>query len=158
MQAFGAEYSIIWEASPDTRFSTNAAMLHKVVSLGSEFGGGGSVNIKALKMVERGLLNLLRHVGILDGKPERPATPTRLMVVGGRDDHVYAPQPGLFEPMVELGAWVKAGDPCGQVHFIDDPARAPALCTFGNAGMVICQRHFGRVERGDCVAHLANDR
>jgi hypothetical protein len=23
--------------------------------------------------------------------------------------------------------------------------------------MVVCQRHFGRVERGDCVAHLATD-
>jgi hypothetical protein len=23
--------------------------------------------------------------------------------------------------------------------------------------MVVCQRHFGRVQRGDCVAHLATD-
>jgi hypothetical protein len=23
--------------------------------------------------------------------------------------------------------------------------------------MVICKRHFGRVERGDCVVHLATD-
>jgi hypothetical protein len=158
MQTFGAEYSLIWEASPDTRFSTNAAMLHDVVSLGSEFGGGGSINIKSLKMVERGLRNLLRHVGILDDKMEVPEKPTRLMAIGGREDYVYAPEPGLFEPFVELGAWVKAGQPCGQVHFVDNPGRPAELCHFRNAGMVICQRHFGRVERGDCVAHLANDR
>ena len=30
-------------------------------------------------------------------------------------------------------------------------------CFFRTAGMVICKRHFGRVERGDCVAHLATD-
>jgi predicted deacylase len=158
MQTFGAEYSLIWEASPDTRFSTNAAMLHDVVSLGSEFGGGGSINIKSLKMVERGLRNLLRHVGILDDKLELPEKPTRPMVIGGREDYVYAPEPGLFEPFVELGAWVEKDQPCGQVHFIDNPGRAPELCRFRNAGMVICQRHFGRVERGDCVAHLAQDR
>jgi predicted deacylase len=158
LQVFGAEYGIVWTASHDPRFSPNAAMLHGVVALGSEFGGGGSVNIKALKMVERGLLNLLRHVGVVDGKPELPATPTRLMNVGGRNDYVYAPEPGLFEPFVELGAWVKAGQPCGQVHFVDNPGRPAELCHFRNAGMVICQRHFGRVERGDCVAHLANDR
>jgi hypothetical protein len=23
--------------------------------------------------------------------------------------------------------------------------------------MVICKRHYGRVERGDCVVHLATD-
>jgi predicted deacylase len=158
LQVFGAEYGIVWTASHDPRFSPNAAALHGVVALGSEFGGGGSVNIKALKMVERGLLNLLRHVGIVDGKPELPSTPTRLMNVGGRNDYVYAPEPGLFEPFVELGAWVKADQPCGQVHFIDNPGRPAELCHFRNAGMVICQRHFGRVERGDCVAHLANDR
>jgi predicted deacylase len=158
MEAFGAEYSLIWEASSDLRFSTNASMKHGVVTLGSEFGGGGSVNVKAVKMVERGLRNLLRHVGIMEGKLELPEKPTRLMGIGGRDDFVYAPDAGLFEPLVELGSWIKAGQPCGQVHFVDNPGRAPEICHFRNSGMVICQRHFGRVERGDCVAHLANDR
>jgi hypothetical protein len=30
-------------------------------------------------------------------------------------------------------------------------------CFFRTSGMVICKRHYGRVERGDCVAHLATD-
>jgi predicted deacylase len=29
--------------------------------------------------------------------------------------------------------------------------------SFQRAGMVICKRHPGRVERGDCVAHLATE-
>lgn len=84
-----------------------------------------------------------------------PAPPTRLMQVPGRDHFVYAPEPGLFEPLVELGDWVEGGQAAGQVHFVDNPARDPVPCRFEADGFVICKRHFGRVERGDCVFHLA---
>jgi hypothetical protein len=78
-------------------------------------------------------------------------------MIRGRDHFVYAPEPGLFEPAVELGDVVERGQLCGEVHFIDNPARAPAPCYFRDGGFVICKRHLGRVERGDCVAHLAAD-
>jgi len=41
-----------------------------------------------------------------------------------------------------------AAQVAGQIHFVDNPARAPQTCHFRSAGMVVCQRHFGRVERG----------
>jgi predicted deacylase len=85
------------------------------------------------------------------------AAKPRRMAVPGQDWYVYAPQPGLFEPAVELGATIRAGDLCGHVHFVDDPARPAVPCHFKKDGLVICQRHYGRVERGDCVAHLAID-
>ena len=50
-----------------------------------------------------------------------------------------------------------AGQVAGQVHFVDNPARPPVPCHFTADGMVICKRHFGRAERGDCVFHLAVD-
>jgi hypothetical protein len=158
LRIFGFEHAIVWTANKDARYSTNAATRRGVVAIGSEFGGGGAVSASALKMVERGLINLLRHVGIMAGQPEPAPKPTRLMVVRAKEDFVYAPEPGLFEPFAELGQWIEKGQTCGQVHFVDNPARPPVPCHFKNAGMVICKRHFGRVERGDCVAHLANDR
>ena len=85
------------------------------------------------------------------------ATPTRLIQVPGREYFVYAPEPGLFEPAVRLGDLVEAGQEAGQVHFVDNPARPPVPCHFKAAGTVICKRRFGRVERGDCVFHLAID-
>ncbi len=33
--------------------------------------------------------------------------------------------------------------------------REPVPAYFGAAGVVVCGRRFGRVERGDCLAHLA---
>jgi predicted deacylase len=77
--------------------------------------------------------------------------------VSSRDHYVYATEPGLLEPSVDLGAEVQKGQLAGLVHFVDNPAREPVPCYFRRSGMVICQRHFGRVERGDCVAHLATD-
>jgi hypothetical protein len=38
-----------------------------------------------------------------------------------------------------------------------NPARDPVPCHFRAGGMAICRRAIGRVERGDCVFHLATD-
>lgn len=86
-----------------------------------------------------------------------PTGTARLMEVKSRDYYVYAPEAGLFEPAVELGDNVRAGQVCGHVHFVDNPGRPPESCHFDGDGMVICKRHYGRVERGDCVVHLATD-
>ena len=79
------------------------------------------------------------------------------MWVRDRSYYVYVDDAGLFEPFVELGDVVEADQPCGQVHFIEQISRQPVVCRFKIAGMVLCKRHLGRVEPGDCVAHLATD-
>jgi hypothetical protein len=156
LKAFGAPVSLVWMDSRDRRYGPPAAMAWGVAALGGEFGGGGEVAIDGVTLVERGLRNTLAHLGIAPAAVDsEPAPPIRLMQVPGRDYFVYAPEPGLFEPAVRLGDRVEAGQEAGRVHFVDNPARAPVPCNFKAAGMVICKRHFGRVERGDCVFHLA---
>jgi predicted deacylase len=158
LKAFGAPQSLIWMTSRDVRYSSPAAMARGVAALGGEFGGGGEVSIDGIALIERGLRNTLAHLGISEPAADHdPAPPTRLIQVPGRDYFVYAPEPGLFEPAVRLGDRVEAGQRAGQVHFVDNPARPPVPCHFKAGGMVICKRHFGRVERGDCVFHLAID-
>ena len=159
LKAFGAPIGLVWDYSPDQRLSQVAAISHGLVALGGEFGGGASVSRRGVSMVERGLRNVLAHAGIIE-KRSAPGDfdgPTRLMQIRSRDYYVYAEEAGLFEPAVELGDNVRAGDLCGHVHFVDNPGRLPEACHFVGDGMVICKRHFGRVERGDCVAHLATD-
>ena len=157
--AFGAPIGLVWAYSPDLRLSSVAAINHGLVALGGEFGGGGSVSRTGVAIIERGLRNLLAHAGLIEaaGAAGDFDGPTRLMEVRGRDDYVYAPEAGIFDPAVELGDEVTAGDRCGQVHFVDNPGRPPEPCHFEGDGMVICKRHYGRVERGDCVVHLAAD-
>ncbi len=159
LRTFGAPIGLVWAYSPDQRLSSVAAINHGLISLGGEFGGGGSVTSQGVRIVEQGLRNLLAHAGVIDNSHAVGdfAGPTRLMEVSSRDYYVYAPDAGLFEPQVELGDEVKGGQLCGRVHFVDNPAREPESCHFDRDGMVICKRHYGRVERGDCVVHLATD-
>jgi hypothetical protein len=156
LKAFGAPVGMVWAHTIDAGFAQTAALRHGLVSLGGEFGGGGSVSLPGLRIVERGIRNFLAHAGCMTpDAATTAASPTRVVEVRNRDYFVLAPEPGLFEPFVELGATVEVGQPCGQVHFVDNPGREPVVARFRASGMVISQRHFGRVERGDCVAHLA---
>jgi predicted deacylase len=156
LRAFSAPVSVVWGAGSDGRFAPFAAMRRGLPALSGEFGGGASLSRRGLAMVEDGLERLLRHMGIVAGGAPEPR-PTRLMQVPTPEHFVHAPCAGLFEAAVELGDSVRAGDLCGRVHFVDDPARAPVECHFAADGVVVCQRHPARVERGDCVAHTAVD-
>lgn len=157
LMAYGAPNAMIWAYTPDHRWAAAAAQRRGVVSLGGEYGGCGSVSISGVRIVERGIRNLLAHVGVLPKEAAKKGDDTRLLEVKGRDYYVLASQAGVFEPFTELGDVVKAGQPCGRIHFVDDPAREPVTVNYKIAGMVMCKRHPGRVERGDCVAHLATD-
>ena len=161
LKAFDAPVSMVWAFAPENRLASAAAARRGLVSLGGEFGGGGDVNRSSLAMLDRGVANFLRFSGVMAdaGTAEASGPPqgTRLVEVSSRDHYVYATEPGLLEPSVDLGAEVKQGQLAGLIHFVDNPAREPAPCHFRRDGMVICQRHYGRVERGDCVAHLATD-
>ena len=158
LRAFGAPLGMVWGHTLDVGFAQTAALRRGLVSLGGEFGGGGSVSVAGVGIVERGIRNVLIHVGFMPpdtGKAE--ATATRIIEVRNRDYFVLAPDAGLFEPVVGLGDVVQAGQLCGLVHFVDNPGREPVPASFRASGTVISKRHFGRVERGDCVAHLATE-
>jgi hypothetical protein len=158
LKAFDAPDALIWAYSHGTGLAAQSAIRRGVVALGGEFGGGGTVARQNVAMVERGLRNVLAHTGIVPGdKPAVSREGTRLWEVASRDYYVLAPDAGIFEPAVELGARVEGGQLCGHVHFVDDPAREPVPTHFRTSGMVICRRHLGRVERGDCVVHLATE-
>jgi len=158
LRAFGIENGLVWAYSHDFGLAAMAAVRRGIVALGGEFGGGGTVSISGIARVERGIQRLLAHAGVIEAAAAPPAdAPLKLWEVAGRDYYALANDAGLFEPFLELGARVEAGQPCGQIHFVDDPDRAPRPVLFKTAGMVISKRHPGRVERGDCVAHLATE-
>ncbi len=122
--------------------------------------GGGSVNPDGVALTRNGVVRVLKHLGVLkhSSRFKVPAAqPTRLMELGGQDYYVYAPEAGLFEPAARLGDQVKKDQRAGRVHFIDNPGRKGVSVRFKRDGFLICQRHFGRVEPGDCIAHLATD-
>ncbi|MBS0549413.1 MAG: succinylglutamate desuccinylase/aspartoacylase family protein [Proteobacteria bacterium] len=157
LKAFGAPVSYL-AAAPQGggRTFTSAAARQGVVAMGTELGGGGLVTPGSLKVAEDGMRRVLAHIGLLQGAVPSP-TPTRLTEIGGDDYYVYASDGGLFEPLVELGSEVTAGQPAARIHFHHTPWREPDMLTFKRAGLVLCKRIPARCERGDCLFHLATD-
>ena len=155
LTAFGAPISIVWDAV-DLRMAEVAAARRGVAAVSGEFGGGGTVARGGVQIVRRGISNALRHLGILPANEIKPAN-SRLMEIPSNDFYVFAAEAGLFEPQAELGDMVRSGDPCGLIHFVDNPAREPVQAFFRTDGLLVCRRHPARVERGDCLGHLARD-
>lgn len=132
----------------------DAAIRQGVISIGGEYGGMGSVARSGVALVQQAVERLLACIGMKGSLPADLPAPRELHIFGA-DAYVYAPEPGVFEPATELGDVVRAGDLCGHVLSPEHPLRAPVPVYFSGDGDVVCKRHPGRVEAGDCVAHLA---
>ena len=157
--AFGLPYAVL---SNDCGygFSTSAAERQVAVAISTELGGAGMVTPGILKMADQGVKRLLGHWGALSGSliPEEAPSPSRFMWVDPLEHYVYACEDGVFEPLVELGDEVEAGQEAARLHFPESPERPPEVCKFVGSGMVICKRVPARTRRGDCLFHLASDR
>jgi predicted deacylase len=154
VRAFGAPNTYLIKTANEGG-SLAAAARAGIVGLLAELGGAGMLTRETIAITERGVRNVLRHLGVLPGEVDRH--PTRLMMVDRATHYVYAYDAGLFEPHCELGETVKQGDLAGLVQFPDTPWREPVPVRFAGDGVIVCKRVPARVERGDCVYHLASD-
>ncbi len=161
LKAFGSPHAYIAHSPPGQgadQTTSGGADRAGVLSLGTEMGGGGTVTPPALAIMERGVNNVLVHMGILPAKDRiEPPGPTRLFDVGGSDYFVYATERGLWEPLARLGDMVRAGQPAARIHFPETPWAKAVELPFLRDGFVLCQRIPGRTERGDCLFHLGTD-
>lgn len=70
---------------------------------------------------------------------------------------VKAGAAGIFEPFVDLGERVRAGEAVGQIHDPDRPARAPSLRKNRVAGILYARHAFGPIRKTDIVAIVARE-
>ena len=155
---FGAPYALSLPGSHAAGNSSGAALRNGVISMGTEVGGSGTVTHAYAKICEEGVRRVLGEIGILkSGVPPVPDTPTRILTAPDFSYFCYASEDGLFDPLVELGDTVAKGDLAGRIYTPETPWRAPAEVFFEQAGLVVCKRIPGRVERGDCLFHLGAD-
>ena len=158
LRAFAAPLAYIATGDED-RTMLAAARRAGVAAIGTELGGSGSATVESVRIAERGVRRVLRHVGVLpDVEVGDDPPPTRIMEVRGSDDYVYSPEYGIWEPLVDLGVDVQAGQVAAAVYSPQTPWREPVLARFAQSGKVICRRIPSLVERGDCLYHLAADR
>jgi predicted deacylase len=158
-QAFGAPLTQVYAPGTENRMSEAAARRKGLTYFTTELGGAGTVSVAALRAAEHGISRVLHAVGCLR-EPDPsvpPASATRFVEVRADEHFVYASESGVYEPLVELGDEVRAGQPAAALHFPDTPWREPVIDRFRAHGLVICRRTFAHSERGDCLFHLGAD-
>ncbi|WP_323119767.1 succinylglutamate desuccinylase/aspartoacylase family protein [Burkholderia alba] len=154
LSAFGLPNAFLH--APNPVHASSAARRQGAVSILTELGGGGTSDPALIRQGRQGLLHFLGFAGVLKGPlvPASPPAVTRFLRVGAQH-YVYAYDKGLVEPLVELGAQVRAGQPAARVHFPDTPLRDPVTYCFDSDGEVVCRRVPAQVQRGDCLFQLA---
>lgn len=127
----------------------------------TEMGGGEPVTTAVHRLTQTGLRNVLTHFGVVAGRvptrEERGVKPVRWVQALDREDYRFAPESGIYENLVPLGADVAAGEAVGQIHFLERPEREPEVVRALSAGVLIGTRGPSVVAQGDCVACIAHD-
>jgi len=153
--AWGAPYVFIYRDVGGVGLLPGEAERLGKVTLGTEMGSASQFGAEVLAITEGGVWNVLRHAGILvDRAPDTAATPAQVVAADQYDDYIMAPASGIFEPFAELGTWIEAGQPVGQMHAIEQPFAAPLPVLARTSGMLISRRAFPLTRQGDCVATL----
>jgi uncharacterized protein len=157
LRAFGLPNAFLHAENPV--HAATAARRQRALSITAELGGGGTVDARLLREARHGLLHFLGSIGLLDGPlvPDAPPSTTRFLRVAGAQHYVYAYDNGVYEPLVELGQRVSAGQPAARIHFPDTPLKESVVCRFDSEGEVVCKRVPALVQRGDCLFHLAQE-
>ena len=161
VDAFGAEVTILEDdAFPDGgRFLTAAFARAGVLNFSCELGGAGQVNPAIVSMATHGAKNMLREFGVLSGEVVSPENQGRLPSIVARvpdgECYIMAEDSGLYEPFIDLGDPVSAGQVIGQIHYPDDLAKSPLAVTSSRTGFLLCKRAPGKTRRGDNIAIIA---
>lgn len=158
MRALGLPYGFIADNGPAAPTSMGAAARAGTIGLSGEFGGGGTVTPATMRGASAAIDALLLALGVIDAPLLGPApapVPMRLLSLARHAQAIYAMAPGWFEPAVEVGAEVAAGDLAGWVHDLDRLEVAEAPLRFAESGVVISHRLHSRCEPGDCLIQVA---
>ena len=159
--AFGAPFNVVFWGVDEGATLTSSVERRKILSLGTEIGGWGRVSVEGVRVGERGVRNMMKHLGMLPGTPEtvqRDGSPrTRHMMVRDPACYSFAPASAVFEPCNVAGDEVQAGQSAGFLHFVEDVDRPALEVRYGASGVLWMAAGPGRVQRGDSVAVIMQD-
>ncbi|WP_027168437.1 N(2)-acetyl-L-2,4-diaminobutanoate deacetylase DoeB [Mesorhizobium sp. WSM3224] len=152
VEAFSAPFSMrMTEIDAVGMYDTAAEEMGKVF-VTTELGGGGTSRAETVRIARRGILNVLRHAGIVSGAVEKSRTQWLDMPSG--DCFAFAEDDGMIETMVDLGEPVVDGQVVARIHPVGRTGQAPQEIRARMSGL-LAARHFpGLVKAGDCVSVL----
>lgn len=157
-KAFGAPYTVCAMATSDSRSLSAECDRQGVTMISTELGGAASIDPTALAIGRSGLMRLLAHFGVLvEAPPQSHFHATRLIAPVGSQSSLMTPIDGVFEPRLELGERVKAGDLAALVYPVGEIERAAVELRVPHDGVVMVRRARSLVTRGDYLYRFAVD-
>ena len=125
----------------------------------TELGGGEAIPARVHRIAHDGLVNVLKHLGVLQGTVQTRASlglePTILTQALEAKNYLLAPESGIFEICVELGSKVSVDQPLARIQYLERPDREPALIVSPKEGYLLCMRTACKTQQGDCIAVIA---
>lgn len=152
--AWGAPYVFIYrDVGGEGLYPSYAESLGKV-TLGTEIGSAAQFGKTMVHITTRGVRNVLKHTGILEGEIETPEKTPEVVGAEEREDYIMAPVSGLFEPFFELLDPVQAGQKIGQIHSQELPFNEPYPVYARTSGFVISRASFPLRKQGEYLATI----
>ncbi|MCW5320373.1 N-alpha-acetyl diaminobutyric acid deacetylase DoeB [Verminephrobacter aporrectodeae subsp. tuberculatae] len=122
----------------------------------TELGGAGTATARSIAIARRGVLNVLRHAGILSGQPQ--TGPTRWLDMPSAACFVCAQDGGLVAFAHDLGDTLRQGDVVARVYPLGRTGCAPMEYRAGMDGILAARHVPGLLQAGDCLCVIAQQR
>ncbi|POR53293.1 succinylglutamate desuccinylase/aspartoacylase domain-containing protein [Bosea psychrotolerans] len=158
MDGLGMPFGFIAENGAEAPTSMAAAARAGAIGISGEFGGGGTVTPQSMALTRRAIDRLLMALGSIAEPvlgPHQPIEHTMtLLALQSHTQAIYATRRGWFEPRVDCGATVEAGDLAGWYHDFGRLDLAEEELRFAASGIVISRRLHTDSESGDCLIQV----
>ncbi|MEW6756205.1 MAG: succinylglutamate desuccinylase/aspartoacylase family protein, partial [Candidatus Latescibacterota bacterium] len=151
---FGTPVVLVYQNRTPGLLTSEAERLGKV-TVGAELGWGEAVSPAGVRYGRQGVLAAAVRQGILRGRVEPIAhhadgTQRKVSAVDPAC-YVPAPFPGLYEPLLDCGVSVRAGQTVGLLHDFHRLDEAPFQVRAPFSGIVVAQAWEARVRHGQHV-------
>lgn len=158
---FGMPWIWIYAKGMGTGLLTEYAESLGKITIGGEFGYGASTDLQGVRWAHHGVLNVMRHHGLLAGRPE-PLLPRdydrqRLVASTDLETWITAPVSGISEPLVPLGALVKKGQPVSLIHDFEHIDSGGVEIPANMDGYLLVRRFRAQTAQGDVVAVIGQE-
>jgi len=119
----------------------------------TEIGGGGTTRPETVRITSEGIINLLRHWGVMTG--EATPAPSAVLDIPEEGAYVVSTGEGIIEWLVELGDPIAAGRPIANVYDTVHLGSAPEEILATMDGVLAMRHYPGLVKMGDAIAMQA---
>jgi predicted deacylase len=160
-QLFDTPFVFIYASTMASGLLTDEAEADGKITIGGEFGAGETVDRAGVRHAYEGVRNVLRHYGLLEGdvtkiRPEG-SPPPKLVRADQLQAYVPCPRDGVWEPVVEPGDDVSAGQLIGRLHDFTDHSAPPVEIRSQRKGSIVMMHLSARPQKGQTLYVVADE-